>query len=208
MICPHFRFNCSRCAQMRPKWSYRFLVSTITFTETTTPKCSAICVANNRIPTQLVSTNERNSALIMKWQFDLFAVEFSEKELCEAQDTILYHLSTCTEFKINEKEMVNQFRVSVRFSVPIESSKCIDWLQFAFSTGIGNDATLPSDAIFDQCIVDHVQYQSIFGFDTTGVIGSIAISAHSHTKQWAWARNVREIGLVSSHLRTKCRRNE
>lgn len=41
-----------------------------------------------------------------------FVEDFSEKELREAQDTILYHLSTCTEFKINEKEMVNQFRVS------------------------------------------------------------------------------------------------
>lgn len=36
---------------------------------------------------------------------------YSEKELREAQDTILYHLSTCTEYKINEKEMVNQFKV-------------------------------------------------------------------------------------------------
>lgn len=37
--------------------------------------------------------------------------EFSEKELCEAQDTILYHLSTCTEFNFSETNIVNQFRV-------------------------------------------------------------------------------------------------
>lgn len=39
--------------------------------------------------------------------------EFDEKELREAQDTILYHLSTCTEFKFTEKEILNQFRVSL-----------------------------------------------------------------------------------------------
>lgn len=39
--------------------------------------------------------------------------EFSEKELSEAQDTILYHLSTCTEFNFSENQIVTQFRVFV-----------------------------------------------------------------------------------------------
>lgn len=45
--------------------------------------------------------NERTekSTLLMKCPFDSFAVEFSgEKELSVAQDTILGHLSICTEF--------------------------------------------------------------------------------------------------------------
>lgn len=48
-ICQRCRFNCSRCARMRPKWLYRYSVSTIISIETTTNACSAKCAANRRI---------------------------------------------------------------------------------------------------------------------------------------------------------------
>lgn len=37
--------------------------------------------------------------------------KYSEKEMREAQETILYHLSKATEFSISEKDMVNFCRV-------------------------------------------------------------------------------------------------
>lgn len=36
---------------------------------------------------------------------------FSDSDLLAAQNTILYHLSNCSEYKISEKEMVQQIRV-------------------------------------------------------------------------------------------------
>lgn len=111
--------------------------------------------------------------------FFRLAVEYSVKDMCEAQDTILYHLSTCTEFKINEKEMVNQFRVRFPHQIELVNWRFIDI--FTSFAGIGIDAAIPLDTIFDQCIVNDVQYKSIFGLDATIVIGSVTIFAYRHT---------------------------
>lgn len=37
---------------------------------------------------------------------------FDDNDLLAAQNTILYHLSSCSEYKISEKEMILQLRVS------------------------------------------------------------------------------------------------
>lgn len=42
-----------------------------------------------------------------------FSEKFCDNDLLSAQNTILYHLSNCSEYKISEKEMVQQFRVSI-----------------------------------------------------------------------------------------------
>lgn len=40
----------------------------------------------------------------------LLSDPFSDKELVEAQDTILYHLNSCTEYSITEKDIIANFR--------------------------------------------------------------------------------------------------
>lgn len=48
--------------------------------------------------------------------FKYFPERFSDKDLLAAQNTILYHLSNCSEYKISEKEMVQQIRVIILWS--------------------------------------------------------------------------------------------
>lgn len=50
-----------------------------------------------------------------------FVDAFSDKELREAEETILHHLNYCTQYKINEIQMFIVLRVSL-FHVQIESS--------------------------------------------------------------------------------------
>lgn len=42
----------------------------------------------------------------------LFAEPYSDKELFEAQDTILFHLSNCAELNFTEKDVIGHLRVS------------------------------------------------------------------------------------------------
>lgn len=41
----------------------------------------------------------------------LLTDRFSDVDLLAAQNTILYHLNNCSEYKISEKEVVQQFKV-------------------------------------------------------------------------------------------------
>lgn len=42
--------------------------------------------------------------------FVIYVEPFSDKEIMEAQDTVLYHLSTCTEFCLTERDVITHFR--------------------------------------------------------------------------------------------------
>lgn len=84
------------------------------FTLSTTP-------AQLMIP--LISLNQYFQKFLYEKQLDQLSSDsellnidsidrFSDSDLLAAQNTILYHLSNCSEYKIGEKEMVQQMRVS------------------------------------------------------------------------------------------------
>lgn len=56
---------------------------------------------------EIFDFGDSNTAILLSSKLD----NFTEKELCEAQDTVLYHLGNCSEFCISERDIITYFRV-------------------------------------------------------------------------------------------------
>lgn len=116
------------------------------------------------------------------------ADRFSDNDLVSAQNTILYHLSNCSEYKISEKEMVQQFRVSeccVTASLWFWWSNLVPTVIYTtFQIDIGNKSQMYTHAIHVERIVDDLQCEPVFGIGPFGRVKCIAIHSDSYTEQW------------------------